>query len=61
MNFFENASREIAEVLKDVTETNLITKYDLELALKKLKSDLVKCVAGLLMVQAAVVVLVKMS
>ncbi|MHB9030929.1 MAG: DUF1640 domain-containing protein [Candidatus Latescibacterota bacterium] len=52
----EKASREIAEVLKDVAETNLVTKYDLELALEKQKSDLVKRVAGLLIAQAAVVV-----
>jgi hypothetical protein len=52
----EKASREIAEVFKDVTETNLVTKYDLELALEKLKSDLVKWVAGLMVAQAAVVV-----
>jgi hypothetical protein len=52
----ENASREIAEVIRDVTETNLVTKYDLDLALEKSKSDLVKWVAGLLVAQAAVIV-----
>lgn len=52
----EKASREIAEVLKDVSETNHVTKYDLELALEKLKVELVKWVAGLLIAQAAVVV-----
>jgi hypothetical protein len=52
----EKASREITEVLKDVSETNHVTKYDLELALEKLKIDLVKWVAGLLIAQVAVVV-----
>lgn len=52
----ENASREIAEVIRDVTEMNLVTKYDLELALEKQKVELIKWVAGLLVAQAAVVV-----
>jgi hypothetical protein len=36
----ETAAKEIAEVLKDVTETNLVTKLDLDLALERTKSDL---------------------
>ena len=52
----EKASREIAEVLKDVSETNHVTKYDLELALERLKVELVKWVAGFLIAQAAVMV-----
>lgn len=52
----ENASREIAEVIRDVTETNLVTKYDLELSQEKQKAELVKWVAGLMVAQAAVIV-----
>ena len=52
----EKASREIAEVIRDVTETNLVTKYDLELSQEKQKAELVKWVAGLLVAQAAVIV-----
>ena len=52
----EKASREIAEVIRDVTETNLVTKYDLELSQEKQKAELVKWVAGLMVAQAAVVV-----
>ena len=36
----EAAAKEIAEVLKDVTETNLVTKLDLDLALERTKNDL---------------------
>lgn len=56
----ENASREIAEVIRDVTETNLVTKYDIELSQEKQKAELVKWVAGLMVAQAAAVALVKL-
>ena len=52
----EDAAREIAEVLKDVAETNLVTKTDLEVALERTKADLVRWVAGLMVAQAAVIV-----
>jgi len=34
------AAKEIAEVLKDVTETNLVTKADLDIALERTKNEL---------------------
>ena len=63
----ETAAKEIAEVLKDVTETNLVTKLDLDLALERTKNDLylalertksnmIKWVAGLMIAQAGVIV-----
>lgn len=63
----ETAAKEIAEVLKDVTETNLVTKIDLDLALERTKSDLyialertksdlIKWVAGLMIAQAGVII-----
>lgn len=55
-NLNEDAARGIAEVLKDVTETNLVTKVDLELELERTKADLVRWVAGLMVAQAAVIV-----
>jgi hypothetical protein len=36
----ETAAKEIAEVLKDVMETNLVTKADLDLALERTKNEL---------------------
>ena len=51
----DEAAKEIAEVFKDVTETNLVTKEDLILALEKTKSDIIKWVAGMLVAQAAIV------
>ena len=52
----ETAAKEIAEVLKDVTETNLVTKLDLDLALERTKSDMIRWVAGLMVAQAGVIV-----
>jgi hypothetical protein len=63
----ETAAKEIAEVLKDVTETNLVTKIDLNLALEQMKSDLyialertksdlIKWVAGLMIAQVGVII-----
>ncbi len=52
----ETAAKEIAEVLKDVTETNLVTKIDLDLALERTKSDLIKWVAGLMIAQSGVII-----
>jgi len=63
----ETAAKEIAEVLKDVTETNLVTKIDLNLALEQMKSDLhialertksdlIKWVAGLMVAQTGVII-----
>jgi hypothetical protein len=61
------AAKEIAEVLKDVMETNLITKADLDLALERMKKelmveiarskyDMVRWVAGLMVAQAGVII-----
>jgi hypothetical protein len=52
----ETAAKEIAEVLKDVTETNLVTKLDLDLALERTKSGMIRWVAGLMVAQAGVIV-----
>ena len=63
----ETAAKEIAEVLKDVMETNLVTKADLNLALERVKTeleikiertkaDLVRWVAGLMVAQAGVII-----
>lgn len=37
-------------------ETNLVTKVDLDIALECTKADLVKWVAGLMVVQAGVII-----
>ena len=61
------AAKEIAEVLKDVMETNLVTKADLDLALERMKKelmveiahskyDMVRWVAGLMVAQAGVII-----
>ncbi len=50
-NLNEAAAKEIAEVIKDVTETHLVTKEDLERA----KVEIIKWVAGMLVAQAAIV------
>jgi hypothetical protein len=63
----DTAAKEIAEVLKDVMETNLITKADLDLALERMKKelmveiarskyDMVRWVAGLMVAQAGVII-----
>lgn len=66
----EEAAREIATVLKDVVETNAVTRVDLEevkadlersiagldLKIEQTKTDLVRWVAGLMIAQAAVIV-----
>ena len=61
-NLEDNAAKEIAEVFKDVMESNLVTKADpeivkadLEIALEKTKADIIKWVAGMLVVQAVVI------
>ena len=54
-NIEDKAAKEIAEVFKDVTESNLVTKEDLKFELEKIKADLIKWVAGMLVAQAAIV------
>lgn len=44
----KEAAEGITELLKDVTENNLVTKSDLELALQKQSVTLIKWVAGIL-------------
>ena len=47
----DEAAREIADVIRDVTVNNLVTKADLE----KAKVEIIKWVAGMLVAQAAIV------
>ncbi|MBF0564967.1 MAG: DUF1640 domain-containing protein [Nitrospirae bacterium] len=54
-NLDEKAAKEIAEVIKDVVETNLVTKSALENALSKQTVDIIKWVAAMLVAQAAVI------
>ena len=61
-NLEDNTAKEIAEVFKDVTESNLVTKADreivkadLEIALEKTKAEIIKWVAGMLVAQAVVI------
>lgn len=51
----EEAAKEIAEVFKDVTESNLVTKNDLIIALAQTKADIIKWVAGMLVAQGALI------
>ncbi len=56
----EEAAKQISEVFKDVIENNLATKADLNnLATKadveRSKVEVIKCVAGMLIAQAAIV------
>jgi hypothetical protein len=46
------AAEGITELVKEVTETNLVTKNDLELALNKQSVTLMKWVTGILMAHA---------
>lgn len=61
-NLDELAAREITEVFKKLTETHLATKADVEKAkvelqaeIEKIKSEIIKWVAGMLVAQAAIV------
>ena len=49
------AAKEIAEVIKDVTEGHLATKEDVENIIAKAKVEIIKWVAGMLLAQAAIV------
>ena len=49
----KEAAEGITELLQDVTETNLVTKDDLELALHRQTVTLIKWVAGTLIAQGA--------
>ena len=49
----KDAAEGINELLQDVTESNLVTKDDLELALHRQSVTLIKWVAGALIAQAA--------
>ncbi|MDI6792393.1 MAG: DUF1640 domain-containing protein [bacterium] len=51
----ESAAKEIAEVIKDVTEAHVATKDDVEKAVEKAKVEIIKWVAGMLVAQAAIV------
>jgi hypothetical protein len=48
----KDAAEGITELLKDVTESNLVTKDDLELALHRQSVTLIKWVAGTLIAQS---------
>jgi hypothetical protein len=52
----KDAAEGITELLKDVTETNMVTKADLELALEKQTSTIIRWVTGILVAHAALVV-----
>jgi len=54
-NLEESAAKEIAEVIKDVAESHLVTKQYLDMRLAELKVDLIKWVAGMLVAQAAII------
>ena len=51
----ELAAKEIAEVIKDVAESHLATKEDVERIVEKSKVEIIKWVAGMLIAQAAIV------
>ena len=58
----EEAAREIADVFRDVIESNLVsktdleaTKVDLEKVIERTRADIIKWVAGMLVAQAAIV------
>ena len=52
----KEAAEGITELLKDVTENNLVTKTDLELALHRQSVMLIKWVSGMLLAQGALIV-----
>ena len=52
----KEAAEGITQLLKDVTETNMVTKTDLELALERQTSTLIRWVSGILVAHAALVV-----
>ena len=54
-NLDEKAAREIAEVIKEVAENNLVTQQYLDVRLAELKADIIKWVAAMLVAQAAVI------
>ncbi len=49
------AAKEIAEVIKDVAESHLATKEDVEKIVVKAKVEIIKWVDGMLIAQAAIV------
>ena len=54
-NLEKSAAKEIAEIFKETTEDYLVTKNDLEEALARMKVEIIKWVAGMLVAQAAIV------
>ncbi len=60
-NLMASLQKEIAEVIKDVAESHLATKEDVEKIVAKAKVEIIKWVAGMLIAQAAIVaILVKL-
>lgn len=56
--FTEKQAEVQAEALAGIIDTNLATKYDikmLELKIEKAKSEIIKWVAGMLVVQGAII------
>ncbi len=51
----DKAAKEIAEVFSDVIEKELATKSDIKELESRLKADIIKWVAGMLVAQAAIV------
>ena len=51
----DRAAKEIAEVIKDVTESNLVTVDAMEKALAKQTAEVIKWVAAMLVAQAGVI------
>lgn len=51
----ELAAKEIAEIIKEVAESHLATKEDVEEIVAKAKVEIIKWVAGMLIAQAAIV------
>ena len=47
-NLVDKVAQEIAEVFKDVFKSNLVKKEDLKFELEKIKADLIKWVACML-------------
>ena len=52
----KDAAEGITDLVKDVTENNLVTKTDLELALHKQSVMLIKWMSGMLLAQGALIV-----
>jgi len=54
--FNEKQAEAVSTAIKDsITESDLVTRTHLDLALERTKSDLIKWIAGMLFAQAAVV------